>query len=91
MFANRRDRRLSSSPFPGRDSYPPGARGQFGRNHREAVERAIRVRHLREVAGTTAAFFACVVVAAVISIRMHPPSAELSDIPVPEQSAPSPM
>jgi hypothetical protein len=86
MTTNPRDTRLSSRPNTKGRFFPPGVRGQSGMNRREAAERAIRARLLREATGTIAAFFACIVVAAVISVRMHPPPAEASAIHISEQS-----
>jgi hypothetical protein len=91
MMANRHDLRTSYRATRKWSFFTQVFRHQGGINRRDAGEHAIRARHMREAAGTTAAFFACVVAAAVISVRMHPPPAAASTIPLPQQSAPSPL
>ena len=90
MATSRHDTPLPSraNHDPGRfspDVFPPGM------NRRVAAERALCTQHLREAAGTIAAFFACVVAAAVISGLTHPPSAQSSAIPGLEQVTSAPM
>jgi hypothetical protein len=90
MATNRHDTRL---PYRGNPDAGRFSRGIFppGINRRVAAERAFRNQHLREAAGTIAAFFACVVAAAVISGLTHPPSAEPAAIPGSEQVTSAPM
>jgi hypothetical protein len=82
MITNPHETRLLSLDVPETKLSPAGVRGQFGMLRRE--------RAIRDVA-RTAALFACLELVAVISVRMHLPSAEFPVIWVPERSTLAPM